>query len=219
MSSCLSDDEQREIYKYWGVVSEVQGESYDYKIILDDDVILIPETSEVSYSGNENDRVFVYFEIQPDFVLGADSLHVNVVNIYSYDIKDVITISGSIPDSLGTDPLAIYSNNVWQSNDLLNMIYYYDTDAGVDRTHIINLVYFPDSAATDSMGVYLEMRHKSGNAAATDVLKKFDFFDLTSIVPFADAVDSVPYTLVVNPGTFGDAVNKLEGYYYKPGLR
>nr|MDA3853591.1 hypothetical protein [Bacteroidales bacterium] len=67
--------------------------------------------------------------------------------------------------------------------------------------------------------VYLEMRHKAGNAAATDVMKKFDFFDLTSIAPFADAVDSVPYTLVVNSGTFGDAIKKLEGYYYKPSLR
>ena len=216
LASCSDDDEQEYTYSAWGIVYEVDGMPYDYKILLDDQTILIPETEEIEYDFSEMDRVKVYFQLKPGFSVGDDSLNVNVEYVFVYSIKDIVTQDSAVGiDTLGTDPIAVYNGYVWQSNNLLNIPYSIDVSNTYAKTHSVNLVYFPDSVATENDGVYLELRHNANNDVEDMVADGFFSFDMESIPPFQNAIDSIPYTIIINPGAFSSAVSRFEGYYYK----
>lgn len=217
--SCVDEEESNSLW-YWGIVQEADGGIYDYKVLLDDQTILIPETSDVSYTGANDDRVKVYFEMKPGFSEGDDSIHVNVSYILVYDIKDILIDDGD--GNFGSDPIGVIADQVYQSNNLLNVPHSLEVDYDqlVRPTHSVNLVYFPDSNATDPNGVYLELRHDANGDAPDMVLDGFfHSFNMESIIPFQNIKDSVPYTIVINSEGFKDAASVIEGCYYKPTLQ
>jgi len=219
--SCMgSDDEDEDVtYSSWGVAYEIEEMDYDYKVLLDNGTVLIPESETSDFDVETMDRVKVYFQLKPGFDVGLDSINVNVDYMFIFDIKDIVrqdTIEGS--ELLGTDPIAVYDATVWQSNNLLNIPYAVDVSTGYDKIHSVDLVYFPDSVATEDGGVYMELRHNANNDAEDMVIDGFYSFDMESIAPFQNVSDSVPYTIIINPGAFSTAVSRLEGYYYAPSL-
>lgn len=215
--SCIKEDEEDPIYSSWGIVYEVEGMDYDYKVLLDDSTFLIPETADVDYDVEEMDRVKVYFQFKSEYVSGDEVFNANVVHMLVYSIKDIATQSGVV-DTLGFDPIAVYDGSVWQSNNLLNVPFAIDVSYTYAKVHDVNLVYFPDSIGTDPDGVYLELRHNANNDAEDMVVDAFYSFDMESIAPFQNVVDSVPYTIIINSGAFSGAVERFEGHFYNPDL-
>lgn len=216
LSSCMRDEENNTV-SFWGIVEVVEGESYDYKVLLDDGVVLIPETSDASYTGRNGDRVKVYFELKPGFIEGDKIIHVNVNYILVYDIKSVKTFTEG--SDFGNDPIGVIEKQVWQSNNLLNINFAIDVGYDYVKAHNVNLVYYPDSSATVKGGVFLQLHHNANNDADEMVVDDFLSFDMESIKPFLNAQDSVPYTIVINKGAFTGAVSRLEGYYYNPNTK
>lgn len=212
--SCTDDEETATTFTSWGIVYDVEGMDYDYKVILDDQTVLIPETSEVDIDLVEMDRVKVYFQFKDESTMGDDSINVNVEYVLVYSIKDVVKQSSPVGiDSLGTDAIAVYDGNVWQSNNLLNIPFAIDVSYDYAKVHSVNLVYFPDSLSTELGGVYMELRHNANNDEEDMVVDGFYSFDMESIEPFQNVVDSIPYTIVINPGAFNGAAERFEGYY------
>lgn len=217
MVSCLDDDNDSEtVYSSWGVTQVVGDGEFDYKIVLDDKTILIPVSTDGDYEAEEMDRVKVYFELMPGFEVGEDSLEVNITNLYVYSIKDIVTKVSSDTTVYGSDPIAVYNGTVWQSNNLLNVPYVFDYNYYYPKIHTVNLVYYPDSLTAVDGGVYLELRHNANGDGASNVYSGFCSFNMTTVPAFANVVDSVPYTIHINSGSFSNAADIFTGYYYKP---
>lgn len=219
LSSCfdMDNEEYRSQYSSWGVVTDVESSSYEFKALLDGGMTLIAETVDVSYDADTMDRVRIFFYLNDESELGDDSIYVEVFALVVSSIKDVVTYSCSDSlsvDTFGIDPICVNDETVWQSNNLLNIPFAIDMSYNYDVEHSINLVYFPDSVYDDNGTVYLELRHDANDDSEEMVVDGFYSFDMESISPFENISDSVPYVIVINNDGFSSGLSELEGYFY-----
>lgn len=213
--SCKEDTEYKTVYSAWGVVQLSETESLGYTVMLDDSILLIPNESSVDYVPSASDRMNISFTIADGYEIGDNPIGVDVEYVSYSTIKDLVVATDSLAlDTLGNDPIGILDGSVRQSGYLMDVFFYLDY-SGLKK-HTVNLVYFPDSTATTDGGVYLEFRHNANNDNSSQTLQFLNCYDLTTIEPFQNVEDSVPYTIVVNGGYFSGAIARFEGFFYNP---
>ena len=217
--ACEGDDETT--YTAWGVAHVTGIGEFDYYILLDDSSIYKPLTSEVDYKASERDRLEFFFSLAVDSDFGDDTVMVDVKWINQYSINDIVTVTGTVPDELGDDDIAIFSTDVWQSNSLLNIPYVIKHNYSSTKIHDINLVYFPELSTGAEGRIYLELLHNDNDQITNTTLNNLCSFDMASITPFQNVAenDSVPFTIVTKSGSLSTNADTIRSYYYAPGAR
>lgn len=212
---CAEDVEYTQTYGAWGVTTVEGNGVLDYYFLTDDSTKLIPIDAEDLYEAEDDDRVYVTFSTEDD-QLGQDEMEISVISVSVLQTKDLLTVYGEPSDTLGSASVQVSDGAVWQSNNLLNMIYTIDVSG--NKVHSLNLVYFPDSSIVVDGRVYLELRHNDNDDIASYQYNGYIGFDMESIAPFQNIGinDSVPYTLIINSTGWSDAVSRFEGYFYSP---
>ncbi len=214
-AACNNDDTPA-TYRSWGLTETTGDGNLDYVINLDIGKILKPTATDANYEAKDNDRIIVDYQLTDGSQKEDSVLNVKIVNIQRFAIKNPITQTGVEGlDTLGTDPIAAYADGIWQFRHLLNVPFRCDVSYSSSKKHSFNLVYFPDSIATEADGVYLELRHNANDDAQDYSIDGFLCFDMESVEPFANVEDSVPYTIVVNGSSFNPSVSKIEGWYHE----
>ncbi len=217
--SCLGDEDNVQKYSAWGIGQEVTGMSYDFKVLLDGGATFIPtNTASNDFDISTGDRLRIFFDVDAGIDIDAlDVVSGSLQYIVKYTRKEVLEISDTVPDSLGNDPLGIYaSNSIWQTESLLTIPFTIDVGNYSTTLHSIDLVYFPDSMATLSNGIYLELRHNAEGDGDDQVVSQYACFDMETIEPFQNVTDSVPYTIVINNNGFASSESRIEGWYKAP---
>ncbi len=213
LAACNTDDTPM-TYRSWGLTEVSNEGSLGYVINLDKGQILKPTAIDVTYEAKDRDRLLLDYQLSNGSGTKDSILHAKIVNMQRFAIKNPITQAGiNGLDTLGTDPIAAYG--IWQAEDLLNLYFRCDASYSAGKKHSFNLVYFPDSIATEADGLYLELRHNANNDAQDRTVEGYLCFDMASVEPFANVKDSVPYTIVVNGNSFNPSVSKIEGWYHE----
>lgn len=191
LASCNDDvldkDSNTIVYTAFGFI--FQNAEEDYYIITD-----IADTLEIVYSYDQihfedSTRVRAYFEIEEELASSEDHYSVSINRIDQILYKDVIDFNESISDSLGNDPIEIFS--IWQEGVNLNVefIFY-----GGGTKHYINLSKPAGAIEDPTSPVELTLRH---NANDDDVLVK-----LKSVVTFnlgklqSETSDTTKYKII-----------------------
>lgn len=217
--ACESDDE--ETYTAWGVTHLTGTGELDYYILLDDSTVYKPVVSEADYEPSEYDRVEFFFSLAENSAFTDDVVMVDIKWVNTYSIQDIVTVTGTVPEELGSDDIAIFANDVWQSNTLLNIPYVINYNYASDKEHDINLVYFPELSVDNDGYIYLELMHNDNSQITNTTLNTLHSFEMESIVPFQDVADndSVPFMIVTQSGAISTNADTIRSYYYAPSTR
>ncbi len=220
LSSCLNKgDDTPPLYQYWGVVKIDKSLDLGYKLLLDNKQEVIPVVSDYKYAEKERDRMCVYFNLEEGSTKDDSTMYATMRFADLYSIQNVIRQADTIGlDTLGVDPLGVINGSIWVTNNLMNVAAFFDGAKSQGKKHTFNLVYFPDSVATEEGGVYMELRHNANEDRNEATYNVYKCFDLNSIDVFKNEADSIPYTIKVNAGKFDGAANTFEGMYYKPDV-
>lgn len=213
--SCSDDTEEyKPTLDYVGVVSTYEAGELGYGIITDYGQFLIPtkDDSDSLYSFNDRDRINYYVEFSSSEEYYKDTAEVTLLQYYVFDTYDVLTKSGG--DAMVEDPIAVLDDNLWVTQEYMNIIYSYQ-QGDTPKEHAVNLVYYPDSVGNNG-GVLLKLHHNAnGDIEEVSSGNSLRIFDLTSVDVFANVTDSLNYTLKLNRGDFS-GMDYFEGTYYAP---
>ena len=168
------DDEGYSLNKVWigfGVLQKTGSESF--KIVMDNDDVLIPVTSGYYhpwFNDEEDDhgkslsvggRLLVNYTILGDDVNDEGEIEAYFVQLNSMKkilMKGILDITAENQDSIGNDPVIVQDS--WITDSLLTFkIKYW----GQEKIHFINLVKNPGTLTAASQPIELELRHNDNN--------------------------------------------------------
>ncbi len=209
MVSCFDDDDSNITLTRYGVVS-LSDDVLGYNIVIDGGWIAVPSSSDVDYTPKDSDRIKIYFEIMGG--VSDNPLDVKVLDYFIMPTYDLITYDTLAVDTLGCDPVAVSSIGVSQNCNYLSIFYSYNMGYNY-KVHSFNLVYYPDSVG-DNGEVFLKFQHNAHADLEEVGTSDYKSFDMSSIPPFANVEDSVPYIININAGYYASGVTTLKGYFY-----
>ena len=226
LSSCLNNKEEVATYKYWGVVKVDKSLDLGYKLLLDNDQVVVPVSSDYKYEAKNRDRKLFFFEMADGSTVKDSIIYAKMKFADKFLISDLVTQASTAGmDTLGTDGVAVFNGSVWHAKNLLNVPFIYEKAASFPKKHSFNLVYFPDSLYQpdpknnpELVGVYMELRHNANKDKDDVKCEGYKCFDLNSISRFANVQDSIPYIIKINSGGFDGAVSAFTGWYHKPDV-
>ncbi len=191
-TSCL-DDDGYSLSKVWvgfGIFQETGSNAGGYKIVMDNDDVLVPVTANFNvfnYVG-DGDRVLVNYTILDDNSVGPSDpteYYIKLNYINKILMKGILDITEANSDSIGNDPITV--TDVWLTDSLLNFeLRYWGT---ANKIHFINLVKQPRDLTSESQPVGLELRHNNNGDHESIPYQAFVSFQLGRIeVPGLDSV-------------------------------
>lgn len=218
-AGCSDDDDAYSLGKFWigfGMIEETSG---SYKIIMDNDDVLIPvayehmhiDLEQIFYDdhqqAHDGERVLVNYTILDDKTDSEGEItayYVKINSIKNVLMKDIMDITPDNADSIGNDPVIV--DEVWLTDSLLNFrIKYW----GRNEIHFINLVKQPGELTEDDQPIGLELRHNSNNDTEDIPFAAYVSFKLNEIE--IAGLDSVGF--IVTATDYDGAEFTYEGVY------
>jgi hypothetical protein len=136
--------------------------------------LLVENSSSLPATVKDNDRVFMYFSFNDGpLPAGIDHL-IDIYSIEKVPVKPVFSMIYDKEDSIGNDPLNVSA--IWVAKDFMNVNFLF---YGGTKTHLINMIRYPDLIISDTID--LELRHNNQDDNASSYLAGFMSFDLTSL--------------------------------------
>lgn len=159
--SCLDDDDD-DLYVSYGVVQNMNSAN-DYEIYTDKGNTLVVTKSSTSTTVENNQRVYVYYDILSDKNSNKNVYEIHVNGFFNLLTKPVVHESFILQDeearrdSIGNDPFnQIYA---WFGGDYINIDFEVWHMQNSDKKHMINLVY--DDTRLNADTVYLTLYHNA----------------------------------------------------------
>lgn len=181
VTGCIDDDDHYSLSDMWvgfGIFQETDSNAGGYRIIMDNDDILVPVTTNfnVFHYVEDGDRVLVNYTILDDNNNTGDDVTEYFIKLNSVKkilMKGILDITEENRDSIGNDPLTV--TDVWLTDSLLNFeIKYW----GSSKIHFINLVKQPGELTAEDQPIELELRHNDNGDIASIPYKAFVSFQL-----------------------------------------
>jgi hypothetical protein len=181
MTGCLDDDDYYSLSDMWvgfGIFQETDSNAYGYRIVMDNNDVLIPVVSNfnVFYYVEDGDRVFVNYTILDDnSANGEDATEyfIRLNSVQNILMKSILDITEENSDSIGNDPITV--TYVWLTDSLLNFELKY---WGNSEVHFINLVKQPGELTEEDQPIELELRHNANGDDESIPYKAFVSFRL-----------------------------------------
>jgi hypothetical protein len=179
LTGCNMDDDGYSLNDAWVGFGLVQkdDDAGAYKIVMDDDEVLFPVTSDNWWHEvKNNDRVLVNFTIlgNKNNENHDEHYYVKINSLRKILYKGILDITPAIEDSIGNDPIQV--KDKWIKKNMLNFELLY---LGGGKTHFINLVKKPGAITTEP--VILELRHNNNNDKEMIKMSAIVTFDLSAL--------------------------------------
>lgn len=210
--ACSKDQDKYEIYYKSLGVYEITGDGdADFRINLDNGSILIP--GEIAGDLNKYDdgeRVITYYSklTEPDQPEEGQELNSAIHYINDILTKDVISITEENADSLGNDAIHVHEEDIWISNNFLNIYFSY---FGANQVHFINMVKYPNDSVDAEGRLMMEFRHNSNNDYPSYAYDGLVSFDMNSL--YEEGIDSLPIVVRVID-YYNDTLNWKDTYHF-----
>lgn len=194
--SCNTKDERYD--NYWtslGVYETTKDNALGFQIALDNGNYVIPkEITDGAHSLEDGTRVVIYYSIINEEAGANENLIISAALHQIDDVltKNVIEISEEIADSIGNDPIHVHSEDIWISNNYLNIYFSY---YGGGRIHYINMIKFPNDSTDAEGNLILEFRHNNNGDYPSHAYDGFVSFDLNNLQSLE--VDTLPIVVRV----------------------
>ncbi|QGY45481.1 hypothetical protein GM418_17935 [Maribellus comscasis] len=194
VTGCLEDDDYYSLSDMWvgfGIFQETESNANGYKIVMDNDDLLIPVTSNfnVFHYVEDGDRVLVNYTILDDNSgegEEATEYYIKLNSVKKILMKGILDVTEENNDSIGNDPINVI--DVWMTDSLLNFELKY---WGSSKVHFINLVKQSGELTGDSQPVELELRHNNNGDDESIPYKAFVSFNLGELE--ISGLDSVQF--------------------------
>ena len=159
LQSCLNDDDENRGTRFTIGTIEVIGEK-EYFFNLDDGDKMYP--SDTTYTGENNQRVFIHFLPLEEDIPGYD-YNVKLIQLENILTKDIIPLTEETADSIGND--RINATSLWITGNYLNIEHQFFHSNNPDKKHMLNLVINETAETPDPEDEYftLEFRHNAYN--------------------------------------------------------
>lgn len=211
--ACTLDDDGYENYYYSLGVYESTGDRIaDFQINLDNGNVLIPaEISENLLKYDNDQRIIVYYTILDDG--SSESSDNQMINAAIHEMEEILTkgvieLTEEISDSIGNDPIHVHEEDIWISNNFLNIYFSY---LGYNQTHYVNMIKYPNDSLDNEGRLVLEFRHNDNNDYYDYEYQGLVSFNMNSLQ--TAGVDSLP--LVVKVMDYdGDSIFWKATYYF-----
>ena len=138
LQSCLDDwDDDEHPSLAIGTVRIIDGK--DYYFALDEGTRMFPgDTTQVNnYTLVEGQRAFIYFNLLDEEVTGYD-YNAKINHVENILTKDIYFMPAEKADSIGDDRINI--NNMWITDNYLNIQYQLYHSNSNDKKHMLNLI-------------------------------------------------------------------------------
>jgi hypothetical protein len=211
--ACNKNEDKYDNYlKSLGIYEKTGDGATDFQINLDNGNIVVPEsTSGDLITYNDGDRVIVYYSSLSELPETNDGQEIQSVVHYINDIltKDVITISSEISDSIGNDAIHVHEEDIWISNNFLNIYFSY---LGYNRVHYLNLIKNPNDSVDVDGRLILEFRHNDNNDYPSYAYDGLVSFDMNSLQQ--PGIDSLPLVVKVFD-LYSDTIFWKDTYHFE----
>ncbi len=161
LTGCLKNEPTTISYYSFATFKDTTS-TIGYYIKLDNKNILEPN-NRITYNDSivNNSRVVATYNfISSDSNATNVKYKVEMLKLEPIYTKNITQLTNQNADSIGNDPINIINDNIWVTDNYLNVIYGF---VGGSSIHYINLV-IPDSAKTDTLNQpILEFRHNRNN--------------------------------------------------------
>ncbi len=207
----LDEDGYENNYYSLGVYESTGDGITDFQVNLDNGNVLIPiEISDYLLKYNNGARVIVYYSMLNDDSELNENRMINsaIHQIEEVLTKGVIVLTNEISDSIGNDPIHVYKDDIWISNNFLNIFFSY---YGYNQTHYLNMIKYPNDSLDDEGRLILEFRHNNNDDFYNYEYDGLVSFDMTSLQ--TPGIDSLP--LVVKVIDYeGDSIFWKDTYHF-----
>jgi hypothetical protein len=204
MSACKTEDPEPYWYSY-GTFLEKSSLTNDFVVELDNNLTLIPNSvAFIQSEVKDSSRVIALYSVDSE----TDStVNGNDVQIEGILTKNIIQLTEANQDSIGNDEVQLNDDNIWLSENHLNIIFGYYAASGV---HFFNLVK-PIGEQLDENGrQILEFRHNRNNDPYSSYYTGIVSFDMRSL--YAPGMDSINFVLQAKD--FDNGVYSWVGTYH-----
>lgn len=205
MASCETDvQEQDTLWYNYGTYVDSDQNTLGFILKMDNGDTIIPEKVDYIEDGIEDgSRVIPVYTIEAQ---QGQTIYGKISKIEKILTKNILQLSEEIEDSIGNDQVFIWDDNIWLSENHLNIIFGY---YGGGVTHFINLVK-PIGTQTDSLGrQILEFRHNANNDLYNYEYTSIVSFNLWSI--YQEGMDTLNFVLK-SEDYYGE-IKEWEGTY------
>lgn len=153
LQACETEEPETFWYNYGTYInSDLSDQGFILKMDNGDTIIPI-DVNYVADGITEQSRIIAVFAMES---LVGQTIYGDIKSLDAILTKDILELSDAISDSIGFDPVYIWEENLWVSENHLNIVFHY---YGGATTHYINLVK-PIGEQTDSLGRQIfEFRH------------------------------------------------------------
>ena len=162
LQSCLNDSAYTSEDLLFAIGTIRVIEQQDYYFELDEGSLLYPSdtVSVHNYPIKDNQRAFVYFSLLeeklPDYNYNAKIEHIEDIltkDIYYMNMEDL--------DSIGNDRIDV--DNIWLSQDHINIVYKFYHSNNPQKAHMLNLIVNESVSTTENEYLHLEFHHNAYN--------------------------------------------------------
>lgn len=162
LQSCLDDDDygNENLLFSIGTVKVMEGQ--DYYVELDDGSSLYPSdtTAIHGYAVKDEQRAFVYFSLLEEELPGYE-YNAKLEHIEDILTKDIYRMPPDKADSIGNDRIDV--ENVWLTQNHINIVYKFYHSNDMDKKHMLNLVIDEGRDVADDGYLHLSFRHNAYN--------------------------------------------------------
>lgn len=162
LQSCLNDDEYtgENLLFAIGTIRVIEKQNYYFE--LDEGSLLYPgDTVAIhNYPIKDNQRAFVYFSLL-DKKLPTYDYNAKIEHIEDILTKDIFYSTSEDLDSIGNDRIDI--DNIWLSQDHINIVYKFYHSNNPEQKHMLNLIINETTKIQDDGYLHLEFRHNAYN--------------------------------------------------------
>ena len=192
VTGCLDDDDYYSLSDMWvgfGIFQETDSNANGYRIVMDNDDVLVPVTANfnVFHYVEDGDRVLVNYTIlddNSDAGEDATEYYIKLNSVKKILMKGILDVTEENNDSIGNDPIKVI--DVWMTDSLLNFELKY---WGSSKVHYINLVKQPGELTSENQPVELELRHNNNGDDESIPYKAFVSIQLGRLeIPGLDSV-------------------------------
>lgn len=181
---CSSSDETENYWYNYGTYldSDLSDEGFIMK--MDNGDTLIPTSVDFIEEGIVNgSRVIPIYSIVTE---EGNIINAKISKIEKILTKNIIQLTEAIADSIGDDPVSVWADNVWFSENHLNVVFTY---LGSNKVHSINLVK-PIGDQLDEEGrQILEFRHNDNGDFRNIQYTGIVSFDMSGL--YQEGMDSL----------------------------
>lgn len=205
LASCNNNDEYEILWYNYGTYLKSDSLEFGFLIEFDDGKQLIP--TDVVYVSDEvvdSSRVFVLYSIISE---EYETVNASVKEVSEILTKGVMQLTEENQDSIGNDGIIILEEDIWFSEDHLNVIFGY---FGLNAIHYINLVKPIDNQFDEYGRQILEFRHNANNDYPSYFHSSIVSFDMWSL--YEDGMDSINF--VFKSTDYDSTELNWEGTYF-----